>query len=381
MGSKGIGLACARLSDVTWRAGRKGISDEEWTSAFYEEMRAANYTVVGDPDNLFEERKSSEIVLGAKVLDVTHNICYPMPNMWGWGGAMIYTDGVASSTITVEWQVYDPLDKKVLHTQVTKGAASVDFSGDDAEVSLAAAFSNAAKGLLADQKFHQLMLRDDDATPADETFVPGPVTSASPGPVSADNPSMGTVPLAKGGVLSLPEVQKRVVMLQQGSGHGSGFLVGDSGLILTNDHVVKDSKQIRVVYPDGTRVQGRVLKTDPRQDVALVQVDSSSLGGLKVRLEDLPVGSDVYAIGAPYDKNLQGSVSKGVVSNYRVNQKGRWLQSDTTINGGNSGGPLVDAQGRVVGMCSWSVRADDVVGLNFFVPIADALRVMGLSAQ
>ncbi|GAB6035688.1 hypothetical protein JCM15519_02470 [Fundidesulfovibrio butyratiphilus] len=121
-----------------------------------------------------------------------------------------------------------------------------------------------------------------------------------------------------------------------------------------------------------------MLKSDPRQDVGLVKVAPPAFKGLTPRTDELPVGTDVYAIGAPRIMHLQGTVSKGIVSSYRTDKRGKWLQCDAAVNHGNSGGPLVDAQGHVVGICSWGFSGEDSLGLFFFIPIAEAVRLMGL---
>lgn len=364
------GLGCMNVGKLAWRSGKMNVGDDEFTSIFFEELKRLNYNVVGDPTDMFEDKRgTAEIAIGGLITSIHVDICYPM---MGWGDV---SNGNANATITVEWQIYNTLDKKTIYKTAASGAGSAKFSAGMANEALYLAFGNAVRGLLADQKFHEHVVEKDPSAPA------GPLTeisSSSPGPAPSPVTLSTKAAPGKNQAKTVADAQKSVVVIQMGGSSGSGFLISDSGYILTNHHVVDGKKNVRIVFSDGSKIEGQVLRSDAKQDVALVQIASTPFRGLALRTEDLPVGSDVYAIGAP--KGMQGTVSKGVVSSYRENKRGRWLQSDTSVNPGNSGGPLVDAQGRVVGICSWGLRGDGTQGLNFFIPISDALKTMNIQA-
>jgi len=137
-------------------------------------------------------------------------------------------------------------------------------------------------------------------------------------------------------------------------GAGSGFLIDSSGIIVTNNHVVRDADQVVVQLHDGRRFVSRDVKSDPKTDLAIVRIQAKGpLPYLAWGNSDaMEIGDRVLAVGSPY--GLKGSVSAGIVSG-----KGRtlgisayddFLQTDAAINPGNSGGPLVNLQGQVVGI-------------------------------
>lgn len=374
IGKMGVGIACMGGGSLTWKSGRKSINDEELNGIFADELKRYNYRVVGDPSELFEDNRSgAEIAVGARITDLKYDICYPMA---AWGD---YRTGNASASLTVDWQVYNTLDKKVVFRKSSSGSSSVSFKGGNDYDAMFNAFSNAVQGLLADKGFMEIVMEKEPSPPMGG--LSDNANDLLPTTTSLSAPSGGglVVPNSKAPG-SLAAAKNSVVVLEVPGGHGSGFLVGNSGYILTNHHVTTDLTTVRVIFANGSKTEGRVLKTDPRQDVALVQIDSPPVSGLPFRLEDVPAATDVYAIGAPFDTKYQGSLTKGIVSGYRKDKKGRWLQSDAAINGGNSGGPLVDNQGRVVGMCSSGMGETDS-GINFFVPIADAFNVMGMQPK
>ncbi|MNS39271.1 putative serine protease HtrA [compost metagenome] len=152
-------------------------------------------------------------------------------------------------------------------------------------------------------------------------------------------------------------------------GVGSGFVLHESGLVVTNDHVVKNATALRVTWADGKKAQGRVIARVARADLAFVQVEAKGLQALTLSEATPEVGQFVVAIGSPL--GLQHSVSSGIVS-----AMGRtvgespigFLQTDTAINPGNSGGPLIDLEGRVIGVNT--AIAQGAQGIGFAIPAA-----------
>src|SRR5262249_25614627 len=138
-------------------------------------------------------------------------------------------------------------------------------------------------------------------------------------------------------------------------GFGSGFFIDPAGVILTNFHVVNGADQVSVYLQDGRVLQSRNIKVDGRTDLAVIILDSKGpfpileLGDS----DDMQIGDHVLAVGAPF--GLRGSVTHGIVSakgrdRMNMNMYEDFLQTDAAINPGNSGGPLVNLDGKVVGI-------------------------------
>lgn len=156
-------------------------------------------------------------------------------------------------------------------------------------------------------------------------------------------------------------------------GVGSGFIIDPSGLIVTNNHVVAGATAVKVTLADGRSFDGKVLGTDPVTDVALLKVTAPtplpyvSFGSSK----DVRVGDDVMAVGNPF--GLGGTVTAGIISakarDIGGNAYDNFLQTDAAINKGNSGGPLFDDQGKVIGMNTAILSpSGGSVGIGFAVP-------------
>jgi S1-C subfamily serine protease len=163
---------------------------------------------------------------------------------------------------------------------------------------------------------------------------------------------------------------------------GSGFVIDDQGRILTNQHVVEDASTVTVRFSDNTVSEAKVLGTDPSMDIAVLQAEDVPEGIAPVALgrsADLEVGDPLIAIGNPLGQDR--TVTTGIVSALKrtieapsTDPISNVIQTDAAINSGNSGGPLFDEQGRVVGINSQiQSRSGGSDGIGFAVPI-DAVR-------
>ncbi|GAA4338583.1 DegQ family serine endoprotease [Pigmentiphaga soli] len=161
-------------------------------------------------------------------------------------------------------------------------------------------------------------------------------------------------------------------------GVGSGFFISADGYILTNHHVVKGADDIYVTLTDRREFKAKVIGSDERTDVALIKIEASNMVPLKIGdPNQLRKGEWVLAIGSPF--GLESTVTAGVVS-----AKGRdtgdylpFIQSDVAVNPGNSGGPLLNMRGEVVGINSQIIsRSGGFMGISLSIPIDDAMRVV-----
>jgi len=163
-----------------------------------------------------------------------------------------------------------------------------------------------------------------------------------------------------------------VVSVAQDEGSGSGIIVDKSGVVLTNAHVVGSSRTVEVGLADGRTLSGQVLGRDPTIDVAVVRVPAQNLPVAPIGDSDrLEVGQSAIAIGNPL--GLERTVTAGVVSAVNRNPRGISLdgliQTDAAISPGNSGGPLVDSHGRVIGIDTAVLAGQGASGLGFAIPI------------
>ena len=161
------------------------------------------------------------------------------------------------------------------------------------------------------------------------------------------------------------------------TGLGSGVIISGDGLIITNNHVIKNAKRVVVQLPDESRVDADVFRGDPDSDVGMVRIKTDEpLTPIEIGDSDtLDIGDWVLAIGSPF--RLEATVSAGIISgkNRRIERikRSSMLQTDAAINPGNSGGALIDLDGRVIGISTAiATRTGFYQGVGFAIPINQA---------
>jgi len=166
----------------------------------------------------------------------------------------------------------------------------------------------------------------------------------------------------------IPRQQQRVM------GQGSGFIISPDGYIMTNNHVVGDADKVTVKLEDGREFTAKTVGTDPHSDVAVIKIDATNLPVLALGNSDtLEVGEWVLAIGNPF--GLSHTLTAGIVSAKGRSSLGladyeNFIQTDAAINPGNSGGPLVDLNGKAVGMnTAIFSQSGGYMGIGFAIPI------------
>jgi serine protease Do len=168
-------------------------------------------------------------------------------------------------------------------------------------------------------------------------------------------------------------------LLLRPDGHGTGFLITDTGVIATSGHVARGEGTLTAAFATGQQLEAKVVFIDQNLDFALVKVQGNDFPHLILAdLSTVRQGQTSIAIGNP-GHGLPFTVSKGIVSAVGNNPEagqGTWIQTDTSINPGNSGGPLLNTHGEVIGINTVKVVKEDIQGIAFALSSSDMLEVL-----
>jgi S1-C subfamily serine protease len=334
-----------------WRKGGYfSFDDSDLDTVFREELESSGYEVVGNPDALFEDPGNweSDYLIAALVRDIKLNLYYPQIGF----GDLATSKG--ECFLKVEWQVFSKLTRKVVLTHSTEGSVeqkkATKYGADDA---IGDAFSIAVRNLLAYERFFELMTKE-DLNKMEGKRVPVDLNRK----LSEE--------------LDLTDISSSVVSVLAGNGHGSGFIISKDCYVLTNQHVIGDSSIVRLKFQSGLEINADVVAVNRGRDIALLKAGHEGSEPLPIKPKIPTLGETVYSIGTPKDLNLSQTVTKGTVSGFRTIKGFNFVQSDAAVNPGNSGGPLVDNFGNVIGIAV--LKKANAESIGFFIPIADALR-------
>lgn len=362
------------LGRIIHDEGRFLSRSKEWQDIFHRIVTGHGYRAAGAPDSLFSEqgREDAEYLFGANIRSSRTE-------------AVLVCDFIdahiigitGNSTITVEWQIFDPVNRRVVHKAMVEGryqtTSTIPY---DPVLLVQLAFADSVNKLAADPATRALVSQrpQRDLTPSR-----GTVSADSRRPLARQALSQSSIEA------HIDRLRSATVLIEAGdTGHGSGFIVSEDGLVVTNQHVVSGQRFVRVKLVSGRSVIGEVLRRHELRDVALVKLEGRGYPAMSIRESPVRVAEEVYAIGAPQMTALAWTVTRGVVSAYRPAmppEQMDMIQADVPIHGGNSGGPLLDRQGNVVGItvAGYAMGKEQRnAGLNLFIPILDGLDKLGL---
>jgi serine protease Do len=327
-----------------------GFAKAEYRVHILEALRGAGFNAVGAESLVFDkdEAERADVVLGGTVRELTCRQLHGRPRC----------------SVGIEWQVLDRERDQVVY-RVLSRYALLDLPRDNNALAGRMLTLGALRSLMNRERFKKL-LNAERSAPAEEADY----TAATFSRCSVD-------------ARELPQdfeaIAAGTVIVKSGNATGSGFVLSTDGLLMTAAHVVTMGKpEIRT--RGGLTFPARVVRMSRKHDVALL-----SLGPTAAALSCLPFepaapmpGSDVFAIGSPGGEVLGFSLSRGIVSGLRLIKDVELIQTDASLSPGNSGGPLVDRQGHVVGVVSRKIAAHAVEGLGFAIPIRVGLAALKL---
>ncbi len=376
---------------------RKAIDQIDIDHMFEETMEGDGYDVVGSLNLFFDEEVEdeearTEYKVGGKIIHAEIDSCYTQPELLL--GQPFGTEGVRGEILlTIEWSVYDALRRRTVYRTTTNGYAKLRQEHPEGlTVLISDAFSMAAHNLGADQKFFDLIVSGvkPEGFPPHEKHEDRPRVFDPREEVRVHNKQLSQQSIEG----KADPVLEAAVLIEGGDGrHGSGFFITEQGHILTNNHVAGDALRIRVASKGyKKKMIAEVLRRDPVRDVSLLKLEEIpegySIHTLPIRTEWPAVSEVIYAIGAPQLRKFQDTITRGIVSAHRKNYRVfgttvDLIQGDVSIHGGNSGGPIVDANGNIVAMSVAGFGAGDGfnASLNFFIPIEQALKSVDVGLE
>ncbi len=396
MGPALLGGVCSWSNYPVNRRVLSSKFESQYLQATFEDaLESQGYDVTNDVELDFDRDDAvarAEYFISAKVRDIDLDLC-KRGRITSFNIFNTAPGAKGKIWARFDWTVYDALQRKVIYQTSTEGYSRRDYPNEEGlELLFMDAFDMASHNLGADQGFYNLIIegKKPKKVRASHFDRDDPVYDPHFDPM--EKVRIDALPLRSDDFTSVAEQKRKVAVTLQKRGHGSGFFITKEGHILSNAHVVGNSNRVRVILADKEdHFIAEVLRINKARDVALLKLidppDNLEVELLPIQTVWPAVSSDVFAIGTPlhYSK-MDNTITKGIVSNHRKDFKYRgllldFIQADVNIHAGNSGGPLLDRYGNIVGISTLAYQpVDDSHGanLNLFIPIGEALDVLGI---
>lgn len=270
---------------------------------------------------------------------------------------------VNSCSLEIEWQVFNRVKNKVVFNYFTKGTfTKVDGNADFV---IKESFREALINLMLSDTFSTVILGQEATKKLDESFNQNTIY------ISKQTTTFKT----RADMLS--NSIKSCVTVKSDGGHGSGFIISADGYIITNHHVIDGSKEVSILFENGFNIPAEIVYSNADFDLALLKLKGKGFTPIPIgNSQKAPLGIDVFAIGTPKMEEFGQTITKGILSAKRTFEGRSFIQTDASVHPGNSGGPLLNEKGEVIGINTYKFKGSE--GLNLSIPIDVAIEKLGI---
>jgi len=360
---------CLLAGDLTLGNARYIVKQVDFTESFNEAFEDNGYAVTTQKTFVMEQNSGTDLSLAAVITDVRLSHCGSRR------ASSLNTFTQNSTYLKVDWTVFDNLARKVVYKTTTEGGEysfkkSARFNG--AAISASQAFRQATEHLLAQPEFIEILL-------SSKTLD----TSYTDQGISIDDIKITQGDSNTRFVKRTPLIEKASVTVRTAGGHGSGFVISNPGYVLTNHHVVGQNRQVIVIMGEQEH-RATVVRSNPGRDVALLKLEKGfTAQSLHINADAVNLGEEIYVVGTPLDERLSFSISRGIISARRVLDQRQFYQTDAAVNPGNSGGPVFNGAGNVIGITVAGLFTSDGASknINYVIPIMDALKALDIEPE
>lgn len=324
------------------------FTSPEYKEAVIETLNRNNFNIVNDDDVFKQKPKDTDFALAGEILSY-------QKETKGTPGFIM--------SIVIRWTLFD-VEKQESVFKITTGGYFNVKEPTKESIALKQALRDALGGLIISKTMQDYMYNG----------------ASLPAKSGAGEIMIHQVALSKTNDNYIQNAIPSAVTIRAKTTYGSGFLISNDGYILTNYHVIKDSLNLQAVFQNEMELPLHVVAYDAKIDVALCKVQGKGYKAMPLDTGAIvkKIGSDVVAIGTPADIRLGQSVTKGIVSAVRSFDDNLRIQTDVTINQGNSGCMLINKNGEVIGIAVSKMIREGVEGIAFAIPINEALKALNI---
>ncbi|MEX2589973.1 MAG: trypsin-like peptidase domain-containing protein [Chitinophagales bacterium] len=357
---------------IKWEGNIK-IGESGFEETFYEIVTNAGFTTpLSEFTSLFSDDSDKRkplprFIVGANLAG--YDVYFENTKKKSYGAGK----KIGITKMTIEWQVLDKKSGDVVLKKQTEGKIRYRTGRYYSTPNNLMAFEDALIDFLNEGSFRDL-LKNADSSP-----IVNSVSVKSGEEVNIEKKELPE--FATSGEM-INYASKSCVTIITDGGHGSGVIVGKDGYVLSAYHVVDGVNKIQVQFSEGLQLNAEVLAYDQEHDIVLLKIVGSGFQALPLGVDrEFSLGEDVVTIGTPANVDLGQSVAKGILSGKRLVEENIYYQIDISVSPGNSGGPLLNKKGEVIGIVQRKIISEGVEGIGFAVPVKTAVEILNIQVD
>jgi len=273
-------------------------------------------------------------------------------------------------TMNCEWQVLDKATNEVVISYKNKGVYRTRSKYSLDNIQNLPPFENALLDFLENSDLYTLVK---DSEPTIKTY-----SSVSANPEKIHPIEAAYIPEFESFSDMIKYASTSCVTVVTDNSFGSGAIINNEGLLLTAYHVIEDAHSLEVKFSNGLQLEAEVVTYNIENDIALLDITGSGYQALPLNSTEIGLGEDLLTIGTPTSIELGQSLSKGIVSGRRMMEETSVLQLDMSVSPGNSGGPLLNLKGEIVGIVQSKIVGEGIEGIGFGISASEVISSLNL---
>ncbi len=361
-------FACLPDGELNLSNAKTIIKSTDFQEPFQKSFNKNGYQTIGAENKKFamQDTSNSDLSLAAEITEIRLEYC-------GKANAISLKSYTQNSTfINVKWEVFDNLSREIVFKGESKGT-DLGFKkpprSQGTILSVSLAFHHAIEELLSNKKFVELFNSNTVKNEKDKKSITNYIVNIQYG--SSEKKFNEKI----------KNIRNATATVRTKNGHGSGLVIDKNGYVVTNEHVVSGSSEAILII-NSKKFKAEILYKDKMRDVALLKIkDNYDMSIVDIEKNPVELGETIYVVGTPLDEQLDFSISKGIISAKRELESLDYLQTDAAVNPGNSGGPVFNEYGNVIGITvsGYVTRGGGSTNINNLIPIKDVLQKLNIN--
>jgi S1-C subfamily serine protease len=361
------------IETMKWEGSSK-VGDKDFETRFYDiASNMGLQTPITKNNALFAGEDSKKpmlpkYIIGAQIVDLNVTVRFDKKDKLNAGSY------ISTNNIKIIWKVLDKTTDKVVYSFNSENTVkSRNNSLYYQNKNLLSSYESTLMDLFNDPKFIELIKNSKKTSTSTDNAPASEALKMVISPIKT--------PAFKNQSEMIKHASEGCVTIVTDAGHGSGVIFDARGYILTAYHVLEGVNKIKVVFASGIELDAVLVSSSPKNDLAIIKIPGKGFKALALAADEVTLGDEVLTIGTPADVDLGQSIAKGMISGKRSIEELVYLQINMAVSPGNSGGPLINDKGEIIGIIQKKMVGKGIEGIGFAVPVETIKTALNIEVK